>query len=287
MVSFVTMPLARLQTAVTVLVLAASAPCLAATGPVSMSDIEAEYRESVRLPAARLLRKGAPEIAAALERDSSIVSDSALVMDALMRSALPTTSSDDRDMLRFGAHHLIDRFAWHSPTDKFLFGVGTAIRQFGISLDDYTDGTGYHGTLTDSLIQRPWANPWREFMLVHWMEYQCDLIPGGDAWKEIIRRGNEYLQHRPHSASSAEVMLHVAEAHETAWSLGAFDSVDTDNTAYRSGAAEHRIQAIRLYEGYLRMRPKAAGADEIRIRLKKIRANQDTDFRKYVCFDEC
>ena len=253
-----------------------------------MADIEAEYREAVRLPAARLLRKGAPEIAAALERDSSLVSDSALVMDALWRSTLPATSSDDRDMLRFGAHHLIDRFAWHSPTDKFLVGVGTAIRQFGITLDDYTDGSGYHGALTDSLVERPWANPWREFMFVHWMEHQCDLVPQGDAWREIIRRGNEYLRHRPHSASSPDVMLHVAEAHETAWSLGAFVPADgSDNTRYRSGAPEHRTLAISLYERYLRMRPNAAGAGEIRIRLKKIRGNQDTGFRKYVCFDEC
>jgi hypothetical protein len=253
-----------------------------------MAAIEAEYRESVRLPAARLLRQGAPAIAAALERDSCIVSDSALVMDALRRSALIGTSPDDRDMLRFGAHQLLDWFAWRSPSEEFFEGVGTAIRQFGLSLDDYTDGLRYHGALTDSLIERPWANPWREFVLVHWMEHQCDLVPEGDAWKEIIRRGDEYLRHRPHSARSPDVMLHVAEAHETVWSLGAFVPTDgTDNTAYRPSAAEHRIQAIRLYEGYLQLRPKAAGADELRMRLNKMRANQDTGFRKYVCFDEC
>jgi hypothetical protein len=42
-----------------------------------------------------------------------------------------------------------------------------------------------------------------------------------------------------------------------------------------------------LYERYLKLRPHAADAEEVRMRLKKIRANQDTEFRKYFCYDEC
>jgi hypothetical protein len=84
-------------------------------------------------------------------------------------------------------------------------------------------------------------------------------------------------------------MLHMAEAHETAWSLSKSLPVADylDPARYRLDAPRHREKALDLYGRYLKLRPGVAGLDSIRHRMNRLRLDVDTDFHKYFCPDVC
>lgn len=85
-----------------------------------------------------------------------------------------------------------------------------------------------------------------------------------------------------------EVRLLVAEAHETAWSLGKMFPGDRyiDSTVYATEAPTHRSRAIALYEKQLRERPSDSRNAGIRKRLARMRLDVDTGYREFWCSNE-
>jgi len=145
----------------------------------------------------------------------------------------------------------------------------------------------YDGKLVKHLEAEPWKNEWRERALVDWMEGLCEYVDL-DAWKEVLRRGEDFLRRAPRSRLAPQVMLHLAEAHETAWSVAfTIDPHVVDYGEYREKASAHRQQAITLYERYLTLNPNALDRDVLRLRIQRLRQNIDTGFQRYYCFSDC
>lgn len=82
-----------------------------------------------------------------------------------------------------------------------------------------------------------------------------------------------------------EAELLVAEAHETAWSLGKMFTGDKyiDSTVYALDAPLHRTRAIELYDLQLRERPSDPRNAGIRKRLARMRIDVDTGYREFWC----
>lgn len=250
--------------------------------------IESEYA-AIRLPAASLLRAHLPAVAMALERDSSIVADSALAIDALRRSRAPGIAPDQRDMLRFAAHHVLNWLFWQGRSYEFAASLRAALGADSALVDVGQDGNSYpqySHALAESLAARPWASPWRENAFMQWMDDLCIEIPAGEGWKGIVERADEFLHRKPRSANVPEVIRHLAEAHESAWSVG-LEQPELDGGSYGKNAEMHRRQAQTLYERYLKLRPNSLRAEQIRERLKSIRTNTDTEYWRYYCIDNC
>jgi hypothetical protein len=106
---------------------------------------------------------------------------------------------------------------------------------------------------------------WRDYPTTDWGERvfvlllesgwdtSGDCANGIDDFREVIRRGEEFLRTRPSSAYREPVTFLVAEAYVTWWALanetggtGMSDYVDPKE--YQQGSEEARLHAIRLFE---------------------------------------
>lgn len=243
---------------------------------------------SKRHEIARALKPHSSGLWKALTRPAPLASDTAIVFASLRRAAAPSTPGDDKDMFRFAAQQWILWLLWDGESAAMARSLNRELKPLGVKLIGQDSVWEFQGAnLTTPLLIEPWRNQWRERVLAEWMENLCEYGGDGTEWRQILERGREFLKHTPKSSRSPEVMLHMAEAHETYWSVANDSTGDYSSMGIRRNSApEHRRKAIELYERYLRLQPKGEQAD-IRRRLKLIRANVNTYFWKYCCFSTC
>ncbi|HET9252883.1 MAG TPA: hypothetical protein VFP58_12290 [Candidatus Eisenbacteria bacterium] len=249
---------------------------------------EDSVRAARRRSDAAALKSKEPDLARALSRDDPARRDTSVVFDALRRAARYPVGTEERDRVLYGVDRWLWWMFWESPDSAFAVGVDAALRPFGARVEGQGSVWHYEHGLRNHLESPPWASEWRERVFVDWMENLCEVAGDGNEWKQILARGTEFLENSRGSASTSEVLLHLAEAHETAWSVGITMHPSTEGYAeYRAGSSEHRKQAMALYERYLRKTPASPEAGEIRRRLRRMRMNLDTGFWKYYCPSEC
>lgn len=261
----------------------------ARNGDVARQEaVDDSLMASKRNEIARALRPYSPSLSRALSRTAPLESDTALVFASLRRAAAPSTPGDDKDMLRFAAHQWILWLLWDGESPAMAQSLNQELKPLGVRLVGQNRVWEFQESdLITPLLNEPWRNQWRERVLIDWMENLCESGGDGTEWRQILERGGEFLKHGPKSSRSPEVLLHMAEAHETYWSV-ANDPNDYSSLGIRpEGASQHRCKAIELYEKYLRLRPNEPGQAEVRRRLKSIRANVNTYFWKYCCFSTC
>lgn len=111
-----------------------------------------------------------------------------------------------------------------------------------------------------------------------------------DFFKRVIERGGNFLKKNPKSPIRSQVILTLAEAHETGWSLSlasnkdAFVGVDGfDPKTYEAKAPYHREKAMLYYEQFLKEVPESSESSSVQMKLKRIRLGLDTNSRDYVC----
>jgi hypothetical protein len=83
-----------------------------------------------------------------------------------------------------------------------------------------------------------------------------------------------------------EVLLALAEAYETWWSLSRASpekEIYADPSQYQDGAETARDQAIAYYEQVLRQAPADAAAAAARRQLPRLRLGIDTNQRRFFC----
>ena len=107
---------------------------------------------------------------------------------------------------------------------------------------------------------------------------------GPDEFRDVIRRGRGFLAAYPSSAIEDVVVLTLAVAHETWWSLAQAEG-DTyaDARDYQAGAQEAREAAIRWYEEVLAGDPSPRLRTYATERLALLRLGLDTDQRAFHC----
>lgn len=226
-----------------------------------------------------------PELARALRRATPDPRDTLALFHALRRAKL--SENAERDRLLYGSDRWI-RWLFYDGEDSLLAArIGMAVRPFGVQIQGQDRVWEYDGGLLKPLAVEPWKNEWRERVLVEWMEKLCEY-PEGAAWRDVLARGSEFLAGAPRSHRISDVLLHMAEAHETAWSVAfTIDPHASDYAEYRANAGGHREKAIALYLQYLELRPTAADRNDIHFRVQRLRRNIDTGFQKYYCYSDC
>lgn len=111
---------------------------------------------------------------------------------------------------------------------------------------------------------------------------------GGDQTREVIRQGESFLQKRPSSPYREIVMLLVAEAYASRWSLsnepaGSGMSDYVDPKEFQEGAEEARIKAIAYFEEVLRLAPGAEFSRFALEVLSPLRDQQILDNYRFYC----
>lgn len=112
---------------------------------------------------------------------------------------------------------------------------------------------------------------------------------GSDAFRNVIREGEQFLASRANSPRRLDVEFAAAEAYETWWSLSRAPAVrdneaDPSPDAYREGAEGARAKAIAYYEDIARSAPDSTQTKCSRKSLEMLRQNKDTHQRRFFCY---
>ena len=169
-----------------------------------------------------------------------------------------------------------------------------ALGSFGLKMWPLHDGgVCASDTLLRILAARADSNRWTDVafltLMEHGWEDRCALCglsswPGPDHFRPVIERGDRFMLAHEGSTVWWDVLLLVAQAHETAWSLSKAAAGDEyiDPAEYVAEASAHRRRAIELYETILRRRPQDASRAMI-MRLHRLRLDVDTDYHRFWC----
>ncbi len=248
------------------------------------------------------LRAHHPELASVLD-STRATSDQIRVVDAAVSMARRGPVGTERDLVLYAAHlwanRVVAALQGNPPRDcnesdndfvhEFNAAFSTRDRsQIGC---DHYGGWWYSGGFIDSVVAHAGANRWSDDAVldrtaVGWnLAYGCSPEIGTDEFRPVIARGEAFLKAHPSSWVVPEVRLLVAEAHETAWSLGKMFTGDKyiDSTVYAVDAPAHRTRAIELYELQLRERPGDPRNAGIRKRLARMQIDVDTGYREFWC----
>jgi hypothetical protein len=133
---------------------------------------------------------------------------------------------------------------------------------------------------------------WKEFAFLQLQEHGWDTSgsceAGSDRFRRVIAEGEAYLAAHPKSSHRAQLLLQVAQAHETAWTVSQAAPDDEYATASSVGpeAGEAaRQRAISLYREILRDLPRSeAVVSTARESLPRLELGLTNQQWKYFCF---
>lgn len=145
-----------------------------------------------------------------------------------------------------------------------------------------------HRTLLKALATDHLDSPWGELAFLEMTRrgWRLTADPNeiGDEFRPVIARGEEFLREHASSAVAQEVMLEVARAYETWWSLSV-SSLEgwTNPENYREDADRARTEAIRVYRSYLEQRTGLPRVDRMSIlgTLFRLDSKLDTGQSRY------
>ncbi len=146
----------------------------------------------------------------------------------------------------------------------------------------------YNHVFRRRIVDEGLAGYWAEEAFLDWQ--LAGWAPGGpctetDLFSQVIARGEAFLKRNPGSRIRKPVLLSLAQAHETGWSLSLAGPTDeyVQAAPYEAGAAEHRRKAIAYYEEFLQGYPDSSEAILARSKLVRLRLGVDTAAREFYC----
>jgi hypothetical protein len=144
----------------------------------------------------------------------------------------------------------------------------------------------YQHDLLEALWREHPQSEWgvAAFLQLQWTGWDPSGVcaKGTDQFRTVIAEGEKFLAGHPATPHRAELVLSLAEAYETWWSLSRAPSSDDYVTAgqYRDGAETALRKAMQLYESLPPDEPPAIIA---RRRLPRLKLGIDTVQRRFYC----
>ena len=218
-------------------------------------------------------------------------------LDALaaLIDSVRVTDAQDRPWLLLLADRLTDRVArwtWYHPVDTLsTVQVLTELDAQGLELSWSPLGDAYHNP--GMFLRQLWRTyPNTQAGVVTFTHLQragWDMsgvcAEGSDQFREVIRRGEEFLNERASEPPDVGVILTLALAYETWWSLSRASEEDVYVIAadYARGADDARRAAIRYYERVLAstVGPEVRAYAQEHVAL--LRLSVDPSQRAYYC----
>lgn len=176
-----------------------------------------------------------------------------------------------------------------SPT-----GTGQILDQIaGCKLKYVWSHLGNEWAYDHALLLRVWqdygSTDWGELAFVTLINMGWDTTvccgKGSDRFREVIRRGEEFLTERPQARHRLDVLFALAQAYETWWSLSKAHVQDgyVDRFRYLDGADSAHHKALRYYGRILQLAPGGYEADYARLRVPRLKLGIDTNQRRFFC----
>jgi hypothetical protein len=108
---------------------------------------------------------------------------------------------------------------------------------------------------------------------------------GSDQFRLVIEHGQSFLRAHPNTPLRSQILLFVAQAYETWWSLSLASANDdyADRRQYQDGASAARLKAVENYDELLRRGDAGDLQVYARLALPRLRLGVDTNQRRFFC----
>jgi hypothetical protein len=212
-----------------------------------------------------------------------------------------TSAPDRQPAMLWAADRLAERLpsviANDKPPNADWSEWRTQLAAFDVTYGPSADEDGPLA-YTGSLLKRVWTDygqsEWGERAFLVLQSHGWDMAPscegGSDQFRAVIPQGLSFLEQHSKSPYQSEVLLTVAQAYETGWSLsqaqatGREDDWETvDPQKYQEGSEAARQRAIASYERLLQTAPQSDQAAYARRVLPRLKLGIDTGQRRFYC----
>ena len=223
-------------------------------------------------------------------REESENEDLQTTLQSLLERAA-TAPSERRPALLLAADRLAGRWDVAKPPTE---GVGEIRRQFGpyqlyYAWNHLGNNWVYGGDLRRRVLRDFPDTEWGEFAFILFMSVGWDDTigcgKGSDQFREIIKRGEEFLTRHPHTSLKVDIAFMLAQAYETWWSASQASIQDSyvDRFRYHKGSAAALQKAITYYEKILKDAPESCEAGYAGWHLPRLKLGLDTGQRRFYC----
>ena len=139
----------------------------------------------------------------------------------------------------------------------------------------------YDGSLAKEIRRLAPESFWGQFLTVTGIDARGEGIGCDPTYDDVITNGRAWLKAHPKSVYSPLLILDIAQAYETKWSVGQRPN-DQESRLDPRALEEARQAAIDWYERLLREHPSEE-ASRFRWNLAHLKLGADTAQRRYFC----
>lgn len=166
-----------------------------------------------------------------------------------------------------------------------------ALLAYGVIYSPGHEGLDYNQVFLKKIIEEGLQGYWAEEAFLYWQLMgwvgwdEKKFCEETDMFKMVISKGEDFLKKNSASHIRKEILLSLAQAHETGWSLSLASPKDgyAEAKNYQAEASEHRSKAILYYEQFMQEYPDSKETVISRAKLKRLRLGIDTNSRKFYC----
>ena len=254
---------------------------------------EAEPGTLSAVDLARQVQTEFPEAASLLTASPDRSADQAGLVKAItsLLDGVKTSSAERAGQLTWAAERLAGRLAMTER--QSVVGDRQRAQLAAYSLTFEWDELGGGWAYAHDLLWKLWAiypsTPWgqRAFatLLARGWDTRVGCPTGSDRFQDAIANGEAFLRANPRTPLRAQILLVLAQAYETWWSLSLASDRDdyADRRKYQVGALSARERAIRVYDELAQQYARSQEGDYARLALPRLHLGIDTGQRRFFC----
>ncbi len=211
--------------------------------------------------------------------------------------AIENGQADQRPAILLAADLVANEIWCPSENKERCNQLRSQFAQHKLTLEYSELGGGFY--YQRDLLWRVWQQypetDWGERAFVVLLELGWDTsktcAKGHEQFREIIRRGESFLQQRPTSAHRAAILLLVGQAYATWWSLSN-ETADSpmadyvDPKRYTEGAEQARLKAISYFEQVVQLAAETKFAEYAHQIIPALRKQQIQNTYKFFCVND-
>lgn len=149
----------------------------------------------------------------------------------------------------------------------------------------------YNHIFLNRIIEEELTGYWADEAFVIYLQNGCEIEISSnniELFKIVVAKGEEFLKRNPKSHIRKYVLLSLAEAHETGWSLSLASPQDiyVELQNYQADAPNHHERAILHYKQLISEYPESNESVLASGKLKHLQLGVDTNSRKFYCISD-
>lgn len=199
----------------------------------------------------------------------------------------------DRSAYLYLAEQLAEKIASSARSGELKYWEKKkhVLLEYGITYaPTHYEEINYNHIFLNRIIEKELTGYWANEAFLIYLQRGCEIEISSDIelFKIVVTKGEEFLKINPESHVRKYVLLSLAEAHETGWSLSLASPQDiyVELQNYQADAPYHHKKAILYYKKLISEYPESNESVLASQKLKYLQLGVDTNSRKFYCISD-